>query len=206
MLINDGGGIIMKKNITKKLAVALCATMLCGAFASVTSAGQGAYSAPPSFGFEGNTNTDYTYDEDVWTDEESNDYITVNPEETLEEIYANCPEGYEVKFIAWVNLETKTEGRSYYYSKVSTQTGDEDSSFDEGSVEPAIAEVITVGDLDKDGKITLNDVSFTLKVALGVEEETQEIIKAADTNGNGKVDMDDVGFILKYSLGIYYAP
>lgn len=52
MLINDGGGIIMKKNITKKLAVALCATMLCGAFASVTSAGQGAYSAPPSFGFE----------------------------------------------------------------------------------------------------------------------------------------------------------
>lgn len=63
-----------------------------------------------------------------------------------------------------------------------------------------------MGDLDKDGKITLNDVSFTLKVALGVEEETQEIIKAADTNGNGKVDMDDVGFILKYSLGIYYAP
>ena len=196
----------MRTKITKKLAVALCAAMLCGACVSVTSAEQGAYSASPSFGLEGNTNTDYTYDEDVWTDEESNDYITVNPEETLEEIYANCPEGYEVKFIAWVNLETKTEGRSYYYSKVSTPTGDVDSSFDEGSVEPAIAEVITVGDLDKDGKITLNDVSFTLKVALGVEEETQEIIKAADTNGNGKVDMDDVGFILKYSLGIYYAP
>lgn len=30
----------MRTKITKKLAVALCATMLCGAFASVTSAGR----------------------------------------------------------------------------------------------------------------------------------------------------------------------
>ena len=181
----------MRTKITKKLLVALCATMLCGACVSVTSAEQGAYSASPSFGLEGNTNTDYTYDEDGWTDEESKDYITVNPEETLEEIYANCPEGYEVKFIAWVNLETKTEGRSYYYSKVSTPTGDVDSSFDEGSVEPAIADEAGTDMIVKNDDSGISDTKLYEVLLSQVDENKDGLLQLSELKQTKKINLSD---------------
>lgn len=54
------------------------------------------------------------------------------------------------------------------------------------------------GNADGDGEITVADVTFTLKVALGIVQSDEDIRERADVNGSGKVTVADAVLILRY--------
>ena len=54
------------------------------------------------------------------------------------------------------------------------------------------------GNADGEGEITVADVTFTLKVALGIVQSDEDIRERADVNGSGKVTVADAVLILRY--------
>ncbi len=63
--------------------------------------------------------------------------------------------------------------------------------------------VLQMGDVDKDGSVTIADVTLIMKyVASSVTLDEQQL-KAADVNRDGTVDTRDVVIIQKYLAGIY---
>ena len=67
---------------------------------------------------------------------------------------------------------------------------------------PAEAADVVLGDMDNSGKVTLDDVTMALKVALKLSPLTEQVLAAGDVNNSGAVDLDDVIIILKDALNI----
>lgn len=67
---------------------------------------------------------------------------------------------------------------------------------------PTVMPTILYGDLDRDNRITLDDVRTALKVALTIIIPTNYETVAADVDFNGSIDLDDVQSILKSALTI----
>ena len=61
-------------------------------------------------------------------------------------------------------------------------------------------EVSNLGDVNKDGQITLEDAQFILKMALHIDHVSESVM--ADMDQNGKVDLSDSTLALKYALKI----
>ena len=61
---------------------------------------------------------------------------------------------------------------------------------------------VVKGDVDKDGKVSLSDVTVVLKMALNIEKVTDEILPYADVDNSGKVDLKDAQLALKLALNI----
>jgi len=59
-----------------------------------------------------------------------------------------------------------------------------------------------LGDLNGDEKLNLPDASLSLRLALGLEKETEEYRAVGDVNFDGKLDLRDTTDILKGALGI----
>lgn len=62
-------------------------------------------------------------------------------------------------------------------------------------------EEVVKGELDGDGRITTDDVSFILQYCTGKIEFTESQMKAADVNGDGRITTDDASLILQYITG-----
>ena len=58
------------------------------------------------------------------------------------------------------------------------------------------------GDLDLDGKVSLNEVVTVLKVALGIEKITGVSYAKADFDEDGSIKLSDAQAALKTALGI----
>lgn len=79
------------------------------------------------------------------------------------------------------------------------------------TTEPATdpAPVVIYGDVDKDGKITIQDATAIQKLGLGVvsddisESELMFIYSLADVNDDGRVSILDVTYVQKYLVGGY---
>ena len=58
------------------------------------------------------------------------------------------------------------------------------------------------GDLDSDGKVSLQEVVIILKAALGIENLSDEDLEKADFDEDGSIKLSDAQAALKAALGI----
>lgn len=65
--------------------------------------------------------------------------------------------------------------------------------------------VISLGDVDLNGKVNLSDAKALLKEALGIKRLSDEAKKYADLDFNNKINLNDAKLLLKLSLGIIKA-
>lgn len=63
-------------------------------------------------------------------------------------------------------------------------------------------ENITLGDVNDDGKIDLNDAKYALRASLGIIKLEADNEFAADVDKDAKVTLKDAKLLLKYALGI----
>jgi hypothetical protein len=56
-----------------------------------------------------------------------------------------------------------------------------------------------MGDVDRDGKVNVSDVTALVNMILGVVPMDQEV---ADVDGNGKVNVSDVTALVNIILGV----
>jgi hypothetical protein len=56
-----------------------------------------------------------------------------------------------------------------------------------------------VGDVNRDGRVNVSDVSALINMILGITEKDME---TADVNGDGKVNVSDVSALINIILGI----
>ena len=62
---------------------------------------------------------------------------------------------------------------------------------------------LTIGDVDKNGYVSLNDAIFIQKYQLGMSETIDELSKRnADANRDGEINLKDTVKVQKYQLGI----
>lgn len=61
---------------------------------------------------------------------------------------------------------------------------------------------VILGDVDSSGRVTLDDVTLALKIALKLSPQTEQILAVGDINKSGVIDLEDVIFILKDALNI----
>lgn len=59
-----------------------------------------------------------------------------------------------------------------------------------------------MGDLDSDGKVSLQEVVIILKAALGIENLSDEDLEKADFDEDGSIKLSDAQVALKAALGI----
>lgn len=164
----------------------------------------------------------YTYEEteDIINDdidEDTNEIIgrfsvVKGDTEELERIYNECPEGYEVvQSGAGIDCISGVEWKYFSYAKISESqepsndyigaTPSVDYVGNEGNA-PASGRILK-GDVNGDGKVTLDDASKTLRLALALDNPAGPIETiAADMNNSSFVDMEDVTLVLKTALGI----
>lgn len=64
------------------------------------------------------------------------------------------------------------------------------------------ADVVYYGDLDYNGKISVNDLAAIKQAALGQIILTSDEKKRADLNGDGRVDEEDVALMREYIVGL----
>lgn len=63
-------------------------------------------------------------------------------------------------------------------------------------------ETVMRGDVDKDGVITLSDVTGILKHYVGIQKLPDNALENADANADGKIDLSDVTYTLKLFVGV----
>ena len=115
--------------------------------------------------------------------------LTVLPETTINEFQKNIDTkiGYKV-----VNTkEEQIEGQTFVTtgSKIVTDLGEE-------------YVISVIGDLNKDGKITLSDISIERKYNLGIENLENELFLSGDINNDGKISLTDLSQLRKIYLGV----
>ncbi len=84
-----------------------------------------------------------------------------------------------------------------------------DTSKTGGSIAAATADAVAFvnGDIDGDGKVTLEDAQLALKGALKIKTDfTESQMYAADVDSSGKLDLEDAQLILKAALKINPLP
>ena len=59
------------------------------------------------------------------------------------------------------------------------------------------------GDLNGDGTVTTADARMALRIAIGLEPQTDYNLRIADLTGNGAVTTADARFILRMAIGLY---
>ena len=71
-----------------------------------------------------------------------------------------------------------------------------------GKIYTISASVIDMGDIDKDGKIALNDVIVLIKKYLGIFSITADDLLTGDMDKNGIIGINDVILLLKTYIGL----
>ena len=64
------------------------------------------------------------------------------------------------------------------------------------------AEVILLGDSDKDGEVTILDATYIQRALAGLYDYDESFIPAADVNRNGEIDILDVNNIQRWLVDI----
>ena len=67
------------------------------------------------------------------------------------------------------------------------------------------ANSITLGDVNNDGRINVQDVTLVMKHILGLETLTIEQQEAADVNGDGVIDVQDATLLMQYLFTMPYS-
>lgn len=60
----------------------------------------------------------------------------------------------------------------------------------------------TLGDINGDGEVNVQDVTLTMRHVLELETLDSEQQKRADVNGDGEINVLDVTLIMQYALGL----
>ena len=63
-------------------------------------------------------------------------------------------------------------------------------------------QAVTLGDVDLNGKVELNDAVTVLKAALGIVTLEGDAATAADVDKDGNINLTDALNVLKFALGI----
>jgi hypothetical protein len=67
---------------------------------------------------------------------------------------------------------------------------------------PAVPPAARLGDLNGDGAVTVQDVTLSLRIAVGELAPAAAQKVADDANGDGKLNIQDATLILRYAVGL----
>lgn len=74
------------------------------------------------------------------------------------------------------------------------------------SVTNSVTTSYAIGDVDRNGKVNIEDVTLTLGAAVGIQKEKYELDdeqkRLADVNADGKLNINDAKMLLKIAVGI----
>jgi DNA-binding beta-propeller fold protein YncE len=65
-----------------------------------------------------------------------------------------------------------------------------------------VSEELLAGDLDGDGKVTVQDATLSLQITVGTLTPSTTQQSAGDVNGDGKLNLQDTTFILRKAVGL----
>ncbi len=111
-------------------------------------------------------------------------------------------EGFEVESVAvaggYKNLKDISDSAGANSWRVTKVTGDLTITV---TVKSASAAVL-IGDMDKDGEITVADALAALRIAAKLAEETEEALATGDVDGDGSITVSDALRILRVAAGL----
>ena len=131
----------------------------------------------------------YVWIKDATLVEDSTNYYTIN-DGTLDMTLFN-------KFNKTVTMPEVLEGKTFEVKAfVSLYKG----SLQLYPVEVIDPSALLQGDVNRDGRVNVSDVSALINMILGLTPMDQE---AADVNGDGRVNVSDVAALINIILGIH---